>query len=248
MPTIKKYCFIFILAGAVFSLAAHAGAPEDFRRAAFNNDARTLGKLVTRGFDVNTGFENGNRALHLAALENAPDSVAALTQAPGIDLNVQNAVGETALMLAVIRDHRAIVDALLIAGAQVNKPGWAPLHYAASTGNNALVKLLLDKYAFIDAQSPNGTTPLMMAARQGHTSTVKLLAGEGADLFMKSEQGMSARDFATRHERNDIAQHLASLEEAKRRELATKPQVPAVDLNLPENKALREQLLGPDKK
>jgi ankyrin repeat protein len=29
----------------------------------------------------------------------------------------------------------------------VNKPGWAPLHYAASGGHVAILRLLLDKYA-----------------------------------------------------------------------------------------------------
>jgi uncharacterized protein len=236
----------FLLSLATWlSVTAHAATPEDFRHAAVNNDARAITKLAARGVNANTAFENGNRALHLAALENTQDAMAALIKTPGIELDAQNAAGETALMLAIIRGHTRIAQALLAAGAQLNKPGWAPLHYAASTGNNAVVKLLLDKYALIDAQSPNGTTPLMMAARHGHASTVKLLADEGADLFMANEQGMTARGFATRHEHNGIAQTLGELEEAKRRELASKPRAPAVDLNLPENKALREQLLGP---
>jgi uncharacterized protein len=210
---------------------AAAGALEDFRRAVADNDAKTVAGLIARGFDPNMPYENANRGLHLAAAENAVDVIAVLVKAPKIELNAKNAVDETPIMQAVIRGHRASVDALISAGAQLNKPGWTPLHYAASSGNDALVKLLLDKYAFIDAQSPNGTTPLMMAARHGHSGTVKLLLDEGADIFMKNEQGMTARDFALRHEHKDIAEGLAFQTDKKRRELASKPRVPVVDLN-----------------
>jgi uncharacterized protein len=233
---------------AVCCVSAQAGPAEDLRLAAINNSARTITQLTARGTDVNAAYENGYRAVHFAAAENSPEALAALLKIPSLQLDVTNALGETALMLAIIRGHRGIVDALLAAGAQVNKPGWAPLHYAASVGNDGLVKLLLDKYAFIDAQSPNGTTPLMMAARHGHTSTAQRLVAQGADVLMKNEQGMSARDFAIRHEHKNIAEQLAVQEQTKRRQRATEPSVPAVDLNLPEHKDLCERLLGPDKK
>ncbi|MGL4574209.1 MAG: ankyrin repeat domain-containing protein [Burkholderiaceae bacterium] len=215
-----------------------AGSLEDFREAVIKNDAKTVSSLIARGFDANMPYEQANRGLHLAAAENALAVIQVLVKAPKIDINARNAADETALMLALIRGHRPAVDALIAAGAELNKPGWTPLHYAASSGNNALVSLLLEKYAFIDPQSPNGTTPLMMAARHGHISTVKLLLDEGADIFIKNEQGMTARDFAVRHERKDIADGLAFQEEKKRRELASKPRVPVVDLN-PANQPTR---------
>jgi ankyrin repeat protein len=205
---------IFLACAASFS--ASAGSIEDFRAAIDNNDARTISSLVARGFDANMPYENGNRALHFAALENAQSVLQALVKAPNIDLNAKNAVDETPLMLAVIRGHQAAAEALLAAGAPVNKPGWSPLHYAASTGNMDLVTLLLGKQAAVDAKSPNGTTPLMMAARHGHSETAKLLLNAGADILARNEQGMTARDFATRHERKDVAQMLAGQEAKKR--------------------------------
>lgn len=51
------------------------------------------------------------------------------------------------------------MKALLDHGAKVNKDGWSPLHYAAANGNEKIVKMLLDKDAFVDAVSPNATTP-----------------------------------------------------------------------------------------
>lgn len=113
-------------------------------------------------------------------------------------------------MLAAIKGQQDLVQKLIARDADINKPGWTPLHYAASSGQVAIMKLLLDKYAFIDAPSPNGTTPLMMAAMYGSGASVKLLLDEGADTAMKNQQGMTALDFAKRGNRPDAVEMLSA--------------------------------------
>jgi hypothetical protein len=78
------------------------------------------------------------------------------------------------------------------------------------------MKLLLEKYAYIDAESPNQTTPLMMAAMYGTFESVRLLVDAGADVLLKNEQGLTALDFATRANRADGMAYLAKAIEAKR--------------------------------
>lgn len=73
-----------------------------------------------------------------------------------------------------------------------------------------MVKYLVDHAAYIDAESPNGTTPLMMAARGGHIETVKLLLDEGADMRLKNQQGMTVIDFADQYNQKEIADGLKS--------------------------------------
>jgi ankyrin repeat protein len=70
------------------------------------------------------------------------------------------------------------------------------LHYAATSGNAHVVQLLLDHYAYIDAESPNGSTPLMMAAMYGSAEAVKVLLDGGADASVKNAAGLTALDFA----------------------------------------------------
>ena len=65
------------------------------------------------------------------------------------------------------------------------------------------MQLLLDKSAYIDAESPNGTTPLMMAARYGNSKAVQILIDEGADVQLKNQLGLSALDFAKQGNRLD---------------------------------------------
>ena len=53
---------------------------------------------------------------------------------------------------------------------------WSPDelgHYAASAGNIPIIAMLIENSAYIDAESPNGTTPLMMAAMYGTPAAVK---------------------------------------------------------------------------
>jgi hypothetical protein len=86
------------------------------------------------------------------------------------------------------------------------------LHYAATNGQTEMIRLLLEHHAFIDAQSPNGTTPLMMAASYGSPEAVKLLIESGADFVMRNQKQMSALDFAQRASRPDAVELLMQAE------------------------------------
>jgi uncharacterized protein len=81
----------------------------------------------------------------------------------------------------------------------------------------AIMKQLLESYAFIDAQSPNGSTPLMMAAMYGSSAAVQLLLDEGADTAMKNQLGMTALDFAQRANRQDAVRLLSTAAGASKR-------------------------------
>jgi ankyrin repeat protein len=190
-------------------LTVSAGAFEDFFKAAKMDDARQITALLKRGLDPNlVEAERGDTGLILALREGSMNVFNVLINARDTDIEIKARNGDTALMIAAYKGNKPAVDALLAKGAQINRPGWTALHYAAAGGHNAIVQLLLDKYAYIDAESPNRTTPIMMAARGGHIYTVKLLLDEGADATLKNDVGMTAIDFARSVDRPDIADGL----------------------------------------
>ena len=208
----KKLIYISVFA-TVFS--SHAGSYEDFFRAVRSDNAGGIQSLLNRGFDPNTPDEHGQTGLLIAMREPSPRVIQVLLDSPKTNVETRNAKDESPLMLAALKGQQDLVTRLIARDADVNKPGWAPLHYAATGGHVAIMKQLLDHYAFIDAQSPNGTTPLMMAAMYGSAEAVQLLLDEGADTAMKNQLGMTALDFAQRGNRPDAVRLLSSASAAK---------------------------------
>ncbi len=182
---------------------AHAGSYEDYFSAIKRDDVRTVQNLLARGFDPNTRDPNNFHGLFLALREPSAKVAEVLVNLPKIDLNVLTVDGESPLMMAVFRGQFALARSMIAKGADVNKTGWTPLHYASTAGDVALIKLLLDNFAYIDAESPNMTTPLMMAAHYGSAKAVKLLLEEGADANLKNANGLTAIDFALGANRQD---------------------------------------------
>jgi len=113
----------------------------------------------------------------------------------GIDVNVQDADGDTALIQASWDGNPATVKFLLDKGADVNAEnnnGYTALIWASFYGRTEVVKLLLDKGADINAKDKYGYTALIWASRNGHTEIVKVLLNAGADINAKNNDGETA--------------------------------------------------------
>ena len=209
MKMLRRSVLVWGMAACV---PAVAGSYEDFFVAIQRDDAATITMLLQRGCDPNTRDPRGQVGLMLALKADTLKAFDALMQARNLRVEERNAQDESPLMMAALRGHLEAVRALIARDADVNKPGWTPLHYAA-TGTQpqqpAIIALLLENYAFIDAASPNGTTPLMMAVHYGTSESVQLLLKEGADPSLKNQLGLSAADFALRASRKDMADLIA---------------------------------------
>lgn len=204
---IRFLIYLFVLIG--FSVSS-AGSYDDFFAAIKQDRPDAIRTLLKRGFDPNTISPSGDYGLILAVREASFKVVDVLLDSPATQVDVRTPKDESPLMLAALKGYTAICQKLIARDADVNKPGWTPLHYAATSGHLDVMRMLLDNHAYIDAASPNGSTPLMMAAMYGTTDAVKLLLEAGADPTLKNTQGLSAIDFAWRVQKEDAVALIAA--------------------------------------
>ncbi len=211
-------CFttlILTISGSVFaqnnSVRVSQYQTDDFLNSVKMNDVKAVKKALSNGISPNLMDTQGNSALALAITEKSIDVIKLLVDTPSIDLERPNLAGETPVMMMAYNDmYDLLVYLVDKRDVDINKPGWTALHYAATNGHERIASYLLDKHAYIDALSPNGTTPLMMAARGGHIHVVKLLLDRGADLSKRNGLKMTAIEFAEQNNQSEIAAGLKS--------------------------------------
>lgn len=187
-----------VLFGCCWALGgiSYAGAYEDYFFAIGQDNATVVDDLIHRGFDPNTLDPAGQHGLLLALRLKSMKVAQALARVPTTDIEVRSAQDESPLMLAALHGQLELSTMLVERNADVNKSGWAPLHYAATGGHVAVMHMLLEHHAYVDAESPNSSTPLMMAAMYGSVDAVRVLLEAGADPSIKNDWGLTALDFA----------------------------------------------------
>jgi len=129
----------------------------------------------------------------------------------GVELNYE--MGLSPLVMAVRSENLALVDMMIKAGADVDfiesQPANA-LISAASTGNEALIDLILAENPDLDtrASSVPYRTALMQASESGHLNIVTILVDAGADLHIGDYYDDHALAFAVYFDRPDIVDYL----------------------------------------
>ena len=125
----------------------------------------------------------------------------------GADPNtVDDATGQTVLMIAAGRGHLEVVQALLDSGAAPNmldaRAGASALHKACQGGHLNVVQALVAGGALIDVQCVcTGHTPLVEAIWFKHPEIVRFLVDRGAGLKIDTHYGFTLRqhiDYALR--------------------------------------------------
>jgi len=87
---------------------------------------------------------------------------------------------------------------------------------AHGTGHIAVMKMLLEKGADINAGDSEGMTPLMFAALHNKPDCLALLLSKGADADAKDQRGLTAVAYARKLGHTGMVEALENAEELKR--------------------------------
>lgn len=120
-------------------------------------------------------------------------------------------LGATPLFLAAFFGHASLIQILLDAKAQIDKPdcrGCTPLSAAAEEGMVEIAKLLCQKKANLNSANGDGLTPLQVAALNAHTRTAEELCKLRADINHAASEQRTALHFAASSQCVDIVRLL----------------------------------------
>ena len=160
------------------------------------------------------GCAVSKQPLHIHALEGDLTKVRTEIEG-GTAVDIRDAGGHTALMLAAKSGRTEVVKYLVSKGADVKAESefflWTPLYYAASFNRVDVMEFLIANGANVDAPDKWGSTPLFAAASLGHVEAVKLLLDNGADTSIENRDNQTALDFARQHNQPAVMQLLENL-------------------------------------
>ncbi|CAI9102440.1 OLC1v1000714C2 [Oldenlandia corymbosa var. corymbosa] len=108
----------------------------------------------------------------------------------GVDINLTDQDGRTALHHATIGKKEPVISHLLRKGANVNvrdQDGATALHYAVQVGAMQTVKLLIKYNVDVNTADDEGWTPLHVAVQSRNRDITKILLVNGADKTRKNK-------------------------------------------------------------
>ncbi len=176
--------------------------------AALNGNSAAIKALLAAKAEINIGNNQRTTPLEIAASYDKRDA-AGLLLAAGADPNAGSVPAP--LLLAVACPDEALARMLLEHGANPNASGNYPafqrnptgaivsvslgegpvaaLEIACDQGNAAIVKLLLDHGASVNARNKQGKTPLRLVVEKGSTDVVTALLRAKADPNLADTKG-----------------------------------------------------------
>lgn len=156
-----------------------------------------------------------NEALVNAGAHGQLSQLRALLLEPGVNVNITDGLGETALYAAVCHGHVEAARLLLAAGADANiacSMSWMALHAIARSGNQAMVDLLLEEAwaANTEVENVDGWTPLRVASVYGSSNIVAALLHANANVNASAPDGQIALHAAVDFGHEDVIRNLVS--------------------------------------
>jgi uncharacterized protein len=189
-----------LLRSGAKATAANAYGVTPLSLACENGNTAIVNDLLKAGANPNAPSQTGVTPLMLAARAGDYAEIAAALIAHHADANAKEKEwGQTALMWAVSRQHRAVVKTLLASGANVHArslAGFTSLLFAARAGDLESAKMLLEAGADVNESTPEYGNALVLASASGHEALSIFLLDKGADANSADSKGITALHWA----------------------------------------------------
>lgn len=193
-----------LLDGDPSLLAATAGPTSMILLAVYHGRRDIAQLFVDRGAELSFG-----EAVALGETER----VRSLLAGDPSKLHEYTPDGFPAAGLAIFFRHPELARELIERGADVsavarNPQRVAPVHAAASVGDAATMRLLLEKGADPNLRQQMGYAPLHATAVNGDRITTEVLLAHGADANAKNDDGKTPADLADERGHGELAEWL----------------------------------------
>jgi serine/threonine protein kinase len=148
-----------------------------------------------------------NEDAFIRVVEDGDTGAVDLFLAAGMNPDVKDATGRTALIRAASRGSNNISRKLLSRGADVNardQTGSTALMESAQGDHKETTKVLLEQGAGVNLTDNNGQTALIRAAAQGRAEIVRMLLNKGARIEIRGKDGRDALTWAEINNKSDV--------------------------------------------
>ena len=197
------------------STTSHLDVNAQLLDAVQHEKPRVVRRMLESRADPNACNGRNETPLMLACSiqkEEARDTIMKLLLKKGAEVNLQDNVGQTALMKAILLNDTAMTMMLLDNHSDVSLDdcdGNNALCHAATTGNEAIVQRVVKEFKRrkldVDRRNMRGLTPLLIACQAGHLNCAKILVFDGGaspsirdlDNFMNAEDWMRETGFCS---------------------------------------------------
>ncbi|XP_065842029.1 serine/threonine-protein phosphatase 6 regulatory ankyrin repeat subunit B-like isoform X2 [Oscarella lobularis] len=181
-----------------------------------SGDKDTLVVLSKANCTMAATDKNGDSGLHLCAVfgSNSDECLAWLLEHAGIEVNLRNRNGQTALHRACRNGHSKVASALLERGADVeirDENSWTPFLCGCASGNKATLVVLSKANCTKTATDKDGDSGLHLCAYFGSNSdecVVWLLEHSSIEVNLRNRNGQTALHYACRNGLSKVASAL----------------------------------------
>ncbi|MCP3868304.1 MAG: ankyrin repeat domain-containing protein [Gammaproteobacteria bacterium] len=201
---------ILISIAIVLSLTA-CGKPDEptigLYPAINNDDINQINRHIRWGTDINQVDPEGQRPLHIAAMQGSQVIVKLLLK-NGADIDAPNSHDRSALYVAVMNGRTRVAELLIKEGARFNADKLLDAAVDHDLVDRDVIQLLVSRGATINRVDATGSTPLLKAIDRENRILVKHLVAQGADVNLIDNNGTTPLAAAIASNNDDIQRML----------------------------------------